>query len=88
MKKILLAILILTNFISLINVNLFGAEKIETLRIHYYRYDGDYNNFNVWIWEKEPGDLGGKQWNFNENEIIEALNMLQTSLLEVEKLND
>ena len=69
MKKILLAILILTNFISLINVNLFGAEKIETLRIHYYRYDGDYNNFNVWIWEKEPGDLGGKQWNFNENDI-------------------
>ena len=51
-------------FIPLFTIEALGADSIETLRVHYYRYDDAYDNFNIWLWENEPTPSGGIQWNF------------------------
>ena len=63
MKKMIILIWLL--IIPIFSIEALGADSIQTLRVHYYRYDDTYTNFNIWLWEKEPGDLGGIQWNFD-----------------------
>ncbi len=40
-------------------------ETPTSLVVHYYRYDDDYTNFNMWVWENEPVARGGIQHNFD-----------------------
>src|SRR5690625_2672465 len=69
MKKtlILLTLLPLLFFISLISIK--ASNEVDTLVVHYFRYDNDYTNFNFWLWENEPDNLEGKQFNFNNNDV-------------------
>src|SRR5690554_5256354 len=46
-----------------------AESKVEKLIVHYYRYDGNYTGFNFHLWEKEPGDLGGTDFNFSNDKV-------------------
>ncbi|MFU8793704.1 MAG: type I pullulanase, partial [Acholeplasmataceae bacterium] len=40
------------------------AAEAETLVLHYYRFDGDYTGWNVWLWPNEPVSGGGSAYDF------------------------
>jgi pullulanase len=70
MKKIILMLLFLMSAYGL-SLTVHASELPHTLVVHYYRYDGDYTNFNMWIWEHVPTARGGIQHNFNPENIGE-----------------
>jgi len=37
----------------------------NTLVVHYFRYDGNYYNYNMWVWQNLPVGLDGIQHNFD-----------------------
>lgn len=59
-----------------------AASQVETLTIHYYRYDNNYTNFNVWLWELEPGNLGGIKHDFNNEDVDEHGAFIEINLKE------
>jgi pullulanase len=63
MKKIITLILFL--LLPILTIQSYGADSLQTLRVHYYRYDDSYSGFNFWMWENQPVSRGGKQWDFN-----------------------
>jgi pullulanase len=63
MKKIYI-LLILIGF-SFLGITSQASTTLETLRIHYYRYDDSYTGFNMWVWENLPNPSGGLQFDFN-----------------------
>jgi len=38
--------------------------EINTLFIHYYRFDDSYTEWSLWLWPNEPVSGDGKQYNF------------------------
>jgi pullulanase len=68
MKKIILAFHFRLAFLSLTAL-LFSCarpvpEAADSLTIHYYRFDGNYTGWNVWVWPADPpGD--GKGYEFD-----------------------
>lgn len=64
MKKFTALLLFVLSIFSM-GMTLSAAELPTTLVIHYYRYDGIYTDFNMWIWENEPVSRGGIQHNFD-----------------------
>ncbi len=69
MKKIIILLWLI--LIPLFTIEALGAESIQTLRVHYYRYDQTYTNFNIWLWENQPVSRGGIQWNFDSSNVGE-----------------
>jgi len=67
MKKI--ALFVLALFSSVLFFTPVKADSAtEQIYIHYFRYAGDYTNWNVWGWEKEPEDLEGAAFNFVQDD--------------------
>lgn len=59
--------------LSATNIKTLALTKPNTLIIHYYRYNSDYNdNWNFWIWQKEPTDGSGSSYQFDkiDNNIV------------------
>ena len=66
MKKIYTFILLM--MISLIiGVQLFTvkANTATTLVVHYYRFDGNYTGWNLWLWQNEPVSGNGLAYQFD-----------------------
>lgn len=61
-KIILLIFIVLTTFITSLSV--YGVDELNTLVVHYYRYDGEYDNYYLHLWNKEPDDKGGIDFAF------------------------
>ncbi|WP_082128449.1 type I pullulanase [Kosmotoga pacifica] len=40
----------------------FGGRTV--LIVHYHRYDGNYDGWNLWIWPHKPQSLAGKSYQF------------------------
>ena len=40
------------------------AKSVSTVYFHYYRLDGNYSGWDMWIWESEPSSLGGAGYEF------------------------
>ncbi len=62
MKKIGLIVFVL--LIALVtSLTTMAADELDTLVVHYFRYDGIYNkdgeNYFLHLWQKEPTDKGG-----------------------------
>ncbi|MFP4177987.1 MAG: type I pullulanase [Acholeplasmataceae bacterium] len=70
MKKILFSMMLGFTLIGL-NITSEASELPTSLVIHYYRYDGDYTDFNFWMWESEPESLGGIQHDFDVENVDE-----------------
>ena len=62
MKKIILLLLLLFNIFSLTIIK--GETTSNNLYIHYYRFKGDYEGWNIWLWEHEPISKEGISVNF------------------------
>src|SRR5690554_1208649 len=70
-KKIILFILAIM-FSSVLALSItYANERPDTLVVHYFRYDGNYTGYNMWLWQNEPTSLGGKQFNFNNDNVDE-----------------
>ena len=41
----------------------FGGKIV--LILHYHRYDGNYDGWNLWVWPHKPQSLAGKSYEFN-----------------------
>jgi len=39
-----------------------------TLYIHYYRFDGEYEDWSLWLWPHEPDSLAGAQYEFDNTD--------------------
>ena len=64
MKKLIVACLMLFSMIGF-GMTVQAQTLPDTLIVHYFRYDEDYTNFNMWIWENEPTSKGGIQHDFD-----------------------
>lgn len=64
MKKIIAIILLMFSVFSL-GITTMANELPTKLIVHYYRYDDNYSNFNMWVWQHEPVSIGGIQHNFS-----------------------
>ena len=64
MKKILIWVLMLLASFGFTLVT-EASTPPTNLVIHYYRYDDNYSNFNIWLWPNQPSAGDGKQYNFS-----------------------
>jgi pullulanase len=53
MKKILIVMFALSSFFFL-TPKVQALTETQYVYVHYYRYGGDYANWNVWLWQQEP----------------------------------
>lgn len=69
MKRILAVILIISVVLMglPLNMNVVQGEESEdvTLRIHYHRFDNNYEGWNLWLW---PEGGGGVAYNFESSD--------------------
>ncbi len=64
MKKLMILLILLIAF-TVTGLTVQAETTPTTLVVHYYRYDDDYTNFNIWLWTYKPTSLGGIQHDFN-----------------------
>lgn len=67
-KSTILFLVTLLSFLGLATT-LHAKNQANTLIIHYYRYDNNYQDFNVWLWQNEPIGLDGIQFNFSNDNV-------------------
>ncbi|NLD25850.1 MAG: type I pullulanase [Acholeplasmataceae bacterium] len=63
MKKILTLFLLLILMVFQIGASALSGKTVTTLRIHYFRYADDYENWNIWLW---PEGMNGKDIYFDK----------------------
>ncbi len=73
MKKLLVLIVMLLGTFSLLSY-VKADEAVSEIYIHYYRYGGDYANWNVWAWQNLPESLEGDGYSFVEDDTEAAYN--------------
>lgn len=71
MKKIFITLLMFVFAATTALGFVYANEKPHTLVIHYYRFDGNYNNKWFHFWEKLPQDKIGKDYQFNSETVDE-----------------
>ncbi|MCK5732310.1 MAG: type I pullulanase [Tenericutes bacterium] len=73
MKKVLL--LVMTLLSSFLVINMVKAEEtVDSIYIHYYRYSGDYADWNVWGWQTLPTSEEGESFTFSTDETAAEYN--------------
>lgn len=71
MKKILVLILMTISSVLLINY-VKADSSVDTIFIHYYRFGGDYDQWNMWIWQSQPTSEEGSAYQFEtDNTAVE-----------------
>ena len=58
MKKLIILIAVAMSFLLLSSVEVH-ALATDKLVVHYYRFDGDYDDWSLWIWPYEPNAGSG-----------------------------
>ncbi|MCK4551669.1 MAG: type I pullulanase, partial [Tenericutes bacterium] len=73
MKKVLL--LVMTILSSFLVINMVKAEEtVDSIYIHYYRYSGDYGDWNAWVWQNLPTSEEGESFTFSTDETAAEYN--------------
>lgn len=67
MKKVLLLVMVILSSFLVVN-EVKADQNVDTLYIHYYRYAGDYANWDAWIWQSSPTSEGGAAYTFETDE--------------------
>lgn len=52
----------------------FGGNTV--LIVHYHRYDGNYNGWNLWVWPHKPQSLEGKSYKFTGKDDFGVLSIV------------
>jgi pullulanase len=73
MKKLLIFVLMILSAFSLVSY-VKADQAVSEIYIHYYRYGGDYDNWNVWAWQSLPESLEGSDYDFVEDETAAEYN--------------
>ncbi|MGS0972857.1 MAG: pullulanase-associated domain-containing protein [Candidatus Izemoplasmataceae bacterium] len=55
--------LFMTIFVSA-NVDVH-AEEANKLVVHYFRFDQEYDDWSLWLWQSKPNSGEGQQLDFN-----------------------
>ena len=64
MKKKISMLLLLILLVTSVPIHSFAADKTELI-IHYHRFDGNYEDWNMWIW---PSGQNGAAYEFSEED--------------------
>lgn len=64
-KRFSLMFLFIFALLIVDNVSIHASEA-TTLVINYYRFDDDYDGWNLWLWQNEPSSEEGQSNNFND----------------------
>lgn len=84
-KKFLILALIIFFFGFSVTVKADSEKAVEVLKVHYFRYGGDYQNWNIWLW---PERLDGAAIYFDEENgelvkddfgVVATVNLVGTS---------
>ena len=68
-KRLISVLIVLSFLVSIIlPLSIFAADEKTTLIIHYYRYNEDYQGWNLWIWPVEPVGAEGKAYEFTSKD--------------------
>ena len=67
MKKLFTFIILTLSLLGL-GLTSIASESPDTLVVHYFRYDDNYTDFNMWVWQSEPTSLGGIKHDFNSQQ--------------------
>ncbi|ABR30326.1 pullulanase [Thermosipho melanesiensis] len=59
MKRLLVFFFVLLSFIAI---------SSTTIIVHYHRFDGNYNGWNLWIWPMKPIAMEGKSYQFTDQD--------------------
>src|SRR5690554_722063 len=73
MKKILSFVLHVPLLLFL-STNLFALEDTKSVYIHYYRYQEDYENWSLWLWQSKPESLEGVSYEFVKDDTATIFN--------------
>lgn len=73
MKKLLLFILFGLSTVLLPFV-VYASEPVTEIHIHYYRYQGDYSTWDMWVWRNQPTSEDGNAYKFNEYDTASIFN--------------
>lgn len=73
MKKLWVVIMLFISVFTLSTV-LEAQSKTTHIYVHYYRYNGDYDGWNVWMWQNAPAALGGNAYQFEIDNTDETVN--------------
>lgn len=70
-KVLLIFIFVLLALTVTISVS---AKSVSTVYFHYYRLDGNYTGWDMWIWESQPSSLGGAGYEFSDDDTSKTYN--------------
>ena len=73
MKKFAIFVLSLLSVFSFLTI--VQAEDVTTeVYIHYYRYEQDYTDWNLWVWQNQPESLEGESFSFVDDDTSNEYN--------------
>ncbi|MDY0075447.1 MAG: type I pullulanase [Acholeplasmataceae bacterium] len=72
-KKSLIFVLMVPLFALLFQLTIKAA-SITDVYIHYYRYQGDYTGWNLWVWQSKPVSQDGVSYTFSEDDTATIFN--------------
>lgn len=67
MKKLLLIFMMIVLFMPFVKTVQAETETTH-IYVHYYRYAGDYDGWNVWMWQNQPEAKAGKEYTFVDDD--------------------
>ena len=73
MKKWLIFALMVP-FIALLFSFSVKADSVTDVYVHYYRYQGDYTDWNLWVWKEKPVPQDGTRYAFETDDTATSFN--------------
>jgi pullulanase len=73
MKK-LLVLIFMGLLTALLPMVVQASEPVTEVYIHYYRYQGDYSPWDIWVWRNQPTSEAGSGYSFSEDDTASIFN--------------
>ncbi len=73
MKKIMLFVLVWLLTV-LVPMTVSANQDVQDVYIHYYRYQGDYAGWDLWVWRNQPTSEAGKPYAFQQDDTASIFN--------------
>jgi pullulanase len=73
MKKWLIFVLMVPFIVFMFSFDVLGS-NVTDVYVHYYRYQGDYTDWNLWAWKSKPVSQDGQSFSFSEDDTATGFN--------------
>jgi len=67
-KRLLSILVLIMLLVSIVNLSAIAANSKTTIIVHYFRYNEDYQGWNLWVWPIEPKGAEGKAYEFTQKD--------------------